>query len=68
MNVENKLITPISRCKSSKMLVGWTHRMIHIIIIAGIKFMGVSSYAEEGYNNIDWYALSLSLIRRGQIL
>ena len=50
------------------MYVGWALCMIHIIIITGIKFMGVGYYVEEGYNNIDMYALSQSLVRRGQIL
>ena len=50
------------------MYVGWAHCMSHIVIITGIKYMGVGCYAEEGYNNIDMYGFSQSLVRRGQIL
>ena len=50
------------------MYVSWARCMIHIIITTGIKFMGVGCYAEEGYNNIDMYALCQSLVRREQIL
>ena len=64
MNIENKFITLVSWCESSER-VGWAHCMSHIIIITGIKFMGVGCYAEEGSNNIDMYGFSQSLVRRG---
>ena len=37
-------------------------------IITGIKFMGMGCYAKEGYNNIDMYGFSQSLVRIGQML